>query len=1589
MTPLLLELEFTRAERAGDPFGFRFVPQEYVLRSAQGGARSASFPWDEKLLAALAALHSLQRDPTVAQQIGETLRRFIEPLGWSAQQDQIELAVREGRGVIVTLRSAAAELYALPWELLTIRATGQHLGELPGVLLRYEWPETQTAQPIAEGVTPGAPQRPESLSSAASEGGRILFAWSAAGGAVPASKHLTAISRACSAGYLPFDPDADVLPHASCARLSAALDAAQRGQRRIAVLHLLCHGGAAGSTFGVILDGDSAESGPCAVDAGALRRLLAPYAAMLRLVVLCACDSGNTGPPGNELGSLAQTLHRIGIAAVVASRYPLSVAGSITLTQGLYEELLHGPGSLENALLAAREQLMRDAGTSDWASLQLYARGADGFDTRPVVFRPYRGLLSYLPEHSRFLCGRDAEISELLSDLRKLQQSGRPRFLIVAGASGTGKSSMTLAGAVPKLLERKEERWEFALMRPGQGPVAALDELLVRRKDTTAGSRLLLVVDQFEEVFTICESPAQRQAFSQKLWSLAGADSAITVLVTLRIDFIGRCGELLLDGSGLRMDRVAYDESFRIFVPQLGRTQLERAITEPAQRVGLSLEPGLTQRLLDDAGAEPGALPLLGDTLDLLWQRRRGRVLTQAAYEAISGLAGALRMRADALIDSLNQEEQETARQLLLRLVSSRTETALDTRRRALLDELRPAAAQVAARFDRVSARLVDERLLVRGEEAGRTTLEVAHEALLRHWERLRQWVEEDRERLLQLRKLGEWAAEWQARGTLLSEKQLAFAELAASRSTQDFSSAITQMLQESRRHAEERKQRQRRTSIAVGCAALGFAALAAGAINRSFVAERASKEAQLRASQARDASRMSAVRALGAGDPSSVIALLREVESADPDRLIGWMEAIPYFTPAPVPVIEREIRHEHPGESTRSVSPDGRRVLITHGGNGYLFVPSDRAEPLVLTGMDSVIASAFSANGNLVASGGMDGTLRIWDEAGKLVASHALKQPIQSLSFSPSGDRVLVTTQEGAARIVRIDGAGSVDLQGPPSMSVAASFSPDGKRVVIALEDRTLRIWNADGSLLSVHTVSENFVGTVAAFSPDGTRVLTASEEGLARIVMLDGRTEIELKGHKGGVSSGVFSPDGRQVLTASYDGTARIFDLDGRLRTELSGHKGRVWSAAWSPDGKSVLTRAEDQLVRIFATDGRLIGELRGPHQNLHLAAFAGDGSRVLTIEDSSILRSWRLDSGGSRELIPLRGEVEQLSLSPNGQRILAVMMDGSARLVSKDGSRPVSLSAHRAYRGAITDDGRAVTVSADGVLRAWKEDGAGAVTLPHHARSDATLVLSSDGKRILVEAERGKALVINTDGTPAIELPVQNAIVTSAAFSPDARSVAVGYHSFILTFDLFGKLSQPVAKDVAYVSGLSWGADGVLRGSLGSELRRWTSGPGGAWTSVGATDYGESIHTFQPSGREPQVLLAGERRVLSLAWQDGRRVPLRLFASGYASAVLSADARYLIASAEDQKVRIWDLDREALRRAMWLSPARCLSPGARRSLLGEEQAQAERGEALCSELRSCMSQDGTGAPDPARYERCYGVFRSAQGPAANPPR
>lgn len=400
---------------------------------------------------------------------------------------------------------------------------------------------------------------------------------------------------------------------------------------------------------------------------------------------------------------------------------------------------------------------------------------------------PYRGLEPFEAEHAANYFGRAAMVQKLLDKLAVTN------FVAVVGPSGSGKSSLVRAGLITALHDGKlpgSKQWDVAILRPGEDPLRALAQPLVERMAATLTPvdrltetrkladrlrdgtlpigdalshlheqpnrlpRLLLLIDQFEETFTLCNDETMRRTFLAAL--LTTAETAwVTVLFTLRADFFGR---ILADEQfGKRVEDG--------LIPVLTMNAVERraAIEQPALNAGRRFEEGLVQRMLDDVAAAPGELPLLEFALTELWERQTpDGLLTHAAYEAIGELTGAIAQRADDTLKAFKPDEQAAVRKVFTRLVrvAQPDEGAEDTKRRIGLDEL-DATVQPLVR------KLADARLLVTGrdEGTGEETVEVAHEALIRNWHELQSWLNGDREFLLWRQRLRTMVANWQASG--------------------------------------------------------------------------------------------------------------------------------------------------------------------------------------------------------------------------------------------------------------------------------------------------------------------------------------------------------------------------------------------------------------------------------------------------------------------------------------------------------------------------------------------------------------------------------------------------------------------------------------------------------------------------------------------------------------------------------------------------------------------------------------------------------------------------------------------------------
>lgn len=1526
LPPLVLILEFARAKDADDPYSFQFVPQDYLLRTSGGGFERALLSWDTALLADLESVRQPISDPVVRQRLGETLRRFLTPLGWADMSAQILEAARQGRRVHLTVRSAAAELYALPWELLVLKASGQHVGELQEVLLRYEWPETVT---VPEYPTPRQGS------------GRIVLAWSAAGGAVPAAEHAHAIAAACRKSSVEFNSAQDILEHASLARLTKALAAARRDNRPVSILHLLAHGGATGSTFGLMLDGEAVGDGAVVVDAGRLRQMLAPYADMVRLVVLMACDSGNTGALANQLGSVAQTLHRAGVAAVVASRYPLSVASSVRLAESLYAGLLGGPDSLESALLMARTTLAADTAHKDWASLQLYARAGDGDDSRPIVFRPYQGLSSFQLEQRRFFFGRQALIEKLWRRSRELfAPSSAARLLAILGPSGSGKSSVARAGLVTALLQNPLPDFEplrVATLRPGEHPHKELQRALGELQTVRPEPPLLLLVDQFEEVYTLCSDTEERDSFVAWLLRAVGDPARrIAVVLTLRSDFFG---ETQRHHSELNQLIAAQHE----LVPGLTATEMRQIIAEPARIAGHPLDPDTVELLLNEARGNESALPLVEFALTRIWEGVLAGKEPGSTLREIGGIGGALADQAKKLYSALRLRELTTARRALTRLVKL-GEGTRDTRRRAPVSELcgrGESEADVLAVLRQFASE--HARIITLSSSGSETLAEVTHEALFDHWLELRSWIDEGRadrrfhDRLAEAARL--WNEDRSRSGRLWRPPDLDLLRVFRARNPEDLSALdeefFTASEKEHQAELEEKQQRtrllqQRARLLRSGLAAVsGLLIAAIGFAGYAVKEQRDATRARDRAEQSELDARVEAGRLLLIDKERPIEALLRLRQL----KVRGSRAAsLPYLI----------------HEAARTLD----------------------AVPLVLSGHTGTIRSAaYSPDGTRIITGSDDKTARIWDaRTGQLLltlSGHTNR--IFSASFSPDGRRVVTGSADNAALIWDAEtGQLLATLSGHTDIARSASFSRDGSRIVTSSEDKTARVWDATTGQLLI-TLQDPAVPEFdsASFSPDGSRIVSSNWAETARIWDAhSGQLIFTLKGHADRINSVSYSPDGSRIVTGSADKTVRIWDAHGgQLIDTLSGPQDQVTTASYSPDGGQIVAGSLDQAAWIWdAHGGQLLAVLRGHSSGVIGTSYSPDGNFIVTGSADQTARVW--DARFGQALMTLKGHADSIrvaSCSPDGSRVVTAGKDKIARIWDAQSGRPLAtLSGHTdgVTTSSYSPDGtRIVTGSEDKTARIWDaKSGQLLNILEGHSDGVTAASFSPDGRRIVTASAADVTARIwdAQSGRPLITLHGNSSGVTSARYSPDgSRVVAASEDKLARIWDAkSGELLLTLQGHWERVSSASFSPDGscVVTASDDGTARVWDAKSGLLLTILQGHHGRVTQASHSPDGRR---IVTSSTDGIVRVWDARSGQPIAIL-RGHGDIVTSAgytpDGNRIVTSSADKTARIWDAAPDARSTAELQSLLDCR---AAQKLAGDEILPAPIDQQACQQL------------------------------------
>jgi len=834
---------------------------------------------------------------------------------------------------------------------------------------------------------------------------------------------------------------------------------------------------------------------------------------------------------------------------------------------------------------------------------------ADKMAGRPVsqVSNPYKGLRPFQEADAGDFFGRDELIKRLLDRLvipdpylagPGFDNTGAGRLLVVVGPSGSGKSSVVKAGLVPALRKGAlpgSEKWFIVDMEPGQHPFeeleAALSQITVQPQSDLGqlmhegedgllraihfclperDSKLLLIVDQFEELFNLCDDNGERESFLAGLCAAASDPrSRARLVITLRADYYDRP---LMHAGFARLMR----HNTEIVLP-LSSEELERAIGRPAERAGLSLDAGLVPAISGDIHQAPGSLPLLQYTLTELFELRQDQSLTLAAYEQIGGLAGAIAQRAEALYAALDEQRQEASRQLFLRLVavghgSGDGLPTADANRRVLRSDLETITDGMAKIIDAYGA----ARLLTfdRHPLTSAPTVEIAHEALLREWPRLKGWIGASRENLLQHQRLTAAAADWNRAGQdpsfLLQGAQLerfagwsrstdlALAPLENSYIEASLAERQKQQAAEEARLAKERLLERRARFQRI---ALVIAAAVAVIVVGIAVAL--------------------AVGYLAAGVERNISSLLNpEVLANQPTRVSSMVEHMVLSIPQGRGVVY------NPAGGELAVSGQDATATIRDGDSGQVLLE-------LIGHKDRVNNLAYSSDGDYLATTSLDGTVRIWDSrtGQESLSIPKLQSELISPALSPDGTLVAATSYNADYRRLTAtvwDAASGEELKviGFGDQVGGLAFSPDGAILAVPGEAGRVTLWDplSGEQLLSVREDSSAAVDL--AFSPDGRLLATGNLNGTARVWDLASREiVITLRGHTGPVYGIEFSPDGRLIATAGDDGTVRLWSAEtgGELQT-FYGHEEMVLNVSFSPDGRRLASGSKDNTTIIW---------------------------------------------------------------------------------------------------------------------------------------------------------------------------------------------------------------------------------------------------------------------------------------------------------------------------------------------------------------------------------------------------------------------
>jgi WD40 repeat protein len=1134
----------------------------------------------------------------------------------------------------------------------------------------------------------------------------------------------------------------------------------------------------------------------------------------------------------------------------------------------------------ENGRSTARklQQLLGTILDNPPASVSLLAEGQ----------APFRGLLPFRTEDALIFYGRDRETEEIV---HQLQGSS---FLAVLGESGCGKSSVVRAGVVPVLQRGRFSdgkawipEWHTVVFRPADDPFRELADALpdlhfelapserirVRgecAKRLAAGdeglysciaslvpaeSHTLLVVDQLEELFTQTKDADLRRRFLDSLLQTIDGrgDRRVYALVTLRADFYSRCWE-----HPALLARIA---AHQYPLGRLNATALREVIEKPLTIAGAKPEAGLVDTILSEVGDEPGALPLLEHALLELWESRSGAVLTHKAYQEIGRLAGALNQYAEDVFTTLGTRNEPLVRTIFLRL-SQKGEGTGDTRRRATRQEIMALGENEATCAD-VLSRLIESRLVTArsGARDEDTVFEIAHEALIHGWIRLKTWLQDDHEFLLWRQRLELRRSEWERTGgadeALLPRAALLEAQRWQRGRTGELNAAELGFIATS---ALAERHRRKKHYLTILAAVSVLLTLLAGLL---WQASRRTQERE----------QLTLLReAADTPDPLVGALLLNEIGAGKepPDGASIARRIADHRLPIWVGRVE-------PGAyaADASFSPDGSRILaISEAHTIWIWRADGAGSPVVLRGhTDSVNTAFFSPDSQHIVTAANDGTARIWQITGKgepVVLNHGQGIKVLTASFSPDGKRVVTGAGDGTARVWPVDGHGKPRvLGGHQSHAVTANFSPNGAFIITGEALGPTQLWKSDGTGKPI-LLGKDLVGRRADFSLDGTRILLARRGGAAILKIEGDSVQPETSVPKRDLSDAAFFPGGRSVILTSYDSieiqsiAGQGFSTRRQENVELTG------KVAIDPAGRALMAPTFKGSI-LWNLNENHTEELAGHEGLIASVAFDRAGTQFVTAGFDGSVRLWSATDPAEPLVI---SNVSSIDLSPDGTKILATVAMVARIWSINDSQNPVVLATD-ATRARFTANGENVVLyHRGGAASIQRINGRLLWRVPRVDSSDLSRVVPSPDERHAATISQNRAdgsqeLRIWTIGDPTPLALIKEKLLLNAVFSPDGRLLALTFLS-------------------------------------GGHVKLWSTDEQKSLVSLGAG--GKAI--FSPDGAEVATISENDR--IARIWAtDGKLLAKLPHDGGVKSLSFSPKGDLLVTTADDGMARLWTRD------------------------------------------------------------------------------